>query len=403
MIAEMDILAKTINFAEDKLSNNVSNDLHYHNLAHTQEVVKAALEIGKASGLGDRELEILQVAAWFHDSGFTKGCDDHENESIKIASEFLKLHKADKSYINEVVGCIEATKMPQTPHNLLQEVICDADLYHLSTDVYFEKCKLLRKEWEINRDEPFSEMEWLQNNVKFLKSQEYFTPYALEKLKPGLEKNLNIIKERLKVVKNDGKYKEKLEKENLKLIAKLEAKPTRGIETMFRITSKNHLQLSAMADNKANIMISINTIILSIIMSVLIRKLEEYPHFIIPTLILTSVCLITIVFSVLATRPNVSRGKFTRSDIENKKTNLLFFGNFHGMDIDDYMWGMKEMMKDGDYLYSSLIKDVYYLGIVLGKKYKLLRIAYTIFMIGLVISVISFMVAEFLARSLMFF
>ncbi len=189
-----------------------------------------------------------------------------------------------------------------------------------------------------------------------------------------------------------------LEKKVTKLKKKVkkvkEVKPTRGIETMFRLTSKNHIELSAMADTKANIMISVNSIILSVIVSVLIRKLEEYPHLIIPTIIMTVVCLATIVFAILATRPNVSSGLFTDDDINTKKTNLLFFGNFHRMEQDKYEWGMKEMMKDADYLYSSLIRDIYFLGVVLGKKYKLLRISYTIFMFGFVIAVISFMLAE---------
>ena len=173
----------------------------------------------------------------------------------------------------------------------------------------------------------------------------------------------------------------------------------RGVETMFRLTSKNHLDLSNMADNKANIMISINSIILSVIVSVLIRKLEEYPHLIAPTMIMTVVCLVTIVFAILATRPNVSKGRFTKDDIHNKKTNLLFFGNFHSMSLKDYEWGMKEMIKDPEYLYSSLIRDIYFLGAVLGKKYKMLRIAYTFFMFGFVFAVISFILAEVFLKS----
>ena len=167
---------------------------------------------------------------------------------------------------------------------------------------------------------------------------------------------------------------------------------------MFRITSKNHLTLSAMADNKSNIMISINSIILSVLVSVLFRKLEDYPHLLIPGLILVLVCLTTIVFAVLATRPNVSSGEFARKDIEEKKTNLLFFGNFHNSKLNVYMWGMKEMMKDADYLYSSMIKDIYFLGKVLGKKYKMLRTSYTIFMFGFTISIVSFLIAMILYK-----
>ena len=172
--------------------------------------------------------------------------------------------------------------------------------------------------------------------------------------------------------------------------ASADLKPDKARETMLRITARNHLELSAMADNKANIMISINAIILSIVVSVLIRKLEESPFLIIPTIILTVVCLSTIIYSILATRPKVSKGKFSEDEVKNKKTNLLFFGNYHKMDLDNYVWGMTEMLKDPDYLYGSMIKDIYSVGVVLGRKYKLLRTAYTIFMFGFVFAILSF-------------
>jgi len=92
----------------------------------------------------------------------------------------------------------------------------------------------------------------------------------------------------------------------------------------------------------------------------------------------------------MVTRPKITDGKFTKDDILNKKTNLLFFGNFFKMDLPDFAWGMKEMMEDKEYLYGSMVKDFYFLGQVLGRKYKYLRICYTIFMFGLIISVIAF-------------
>ena len=124
--------------------------------------------------------------------------------------------------------------------------------------------------------------------------------------------------------------------------------------------------------------------------SVLLGKLQFYPEFIIPTIILVVVCLSAVVFAILATRPNISGGTFTREDIQNKQINLLFFGNFYNMELPDYDWAMKEMMKDKDYLYGSMIKDIYFLGVVLARKYKLLRISYSIFMYGLIAAIIAF-------------
>jgi len=148
-----------------------------------------------------------------------------------------------------------------------------------------------------------------------------------------------------------------------------------------------------MADNKANIMISVNSIILSIILTVLFRKFEDAPQLLIPAFALTTSSMITIIFAILATRPSISKGKFTEDEITKRKTNLLFFGNFHGMGVDNYLWGMNEMMKDGNYLYNSMIKDIYFLGVVLGKKYKFLRISYNVFMYGFVISILLFSLA----------
>lgn len=167
----------------------------------------------------------------------------------------------------------------------------------------------------------------------------------------------------------------------------------RGISTVFRIMAQNQANLSQMADAKANILISVNSIILTIVISVLFTKLENNPNLQIPVILLVVVCVTAIVFSILATRPNVNHGTFTQEDIHNKRTNLLFFGNFYKMSLPDYDWAMLEMLNDKNYLYSSIVKDNYFLGVVLAKKYRFLRYAYNIFMFGLILSMIAFAIA----------
>ena len=153
------------------------------------------------------------------------------------------------------------------------------------------------------------------------------------------------------------------------------------------------MSLSQMADTKANILISVNSIILSILIGSLIDKLQTDTNLQIPLAIIAAVCVTSIVFGILATRPNVTGGKFTREDIANKRTNLLFFGNFHNVSLEDYNWGMNEMLGDKYYMNNSMIKDNYFLGVVLAKKYRYLRIAYNIFMFGLIIAVLAFVIA----------
>jgi len=172
-------------------------------------------------------------------------------------------------------------------------------------------------------------------------------------------------------------------------------RPDRGIETMFRISSGNHQRLSDMADNKAHIMITTTSIIISVLLSVLLRKLEDNPHLVIPTLLLLTICVTTMVFSILSTRPNLPPGTFSQQDVSSKKVNLLFFGNFYRMSYEEYADGIQKVMNDRDFLYGTLTRDVYSQGVVLGRKYRLLRIGYNVFMYGVVASVLAFVIAMF--------
>ena len=96
------------------------------------------------------------------------------------------------------------------------------------------------------------------------------------------------------------------------------------------------------------------------------------------------------IYATLSTRPKVTEGNTTRDMIKSRKVNLLFFGNFHNMKLEDFQWGVNEMLRDADFLYSSMSRDLYFLGIVLAKKYRYLSICYNIFMYGLIVSVLSF-------------
>lgn len=400
MAPETDLLAKTHAYAESVLTERIPGTYLYHNIFHTREVVRAAYEIGRHSGITDKEMETLLVAAWLHDLGYRDGKTNHEQTSMHMARTFLEEQGVSDKRIEKVLQCIAATEMPQRPQSHLAEIMCDADLFHLATDSYAEKSELLRQEMNLLTGEKISRRKWLHGTKLFYEKHFYFTQYGKSVLEPLKQANLQKIemsianKEAEKAVEKEREEKKEKnkEKEGKKEKAK---RPDRGIETMFRLTSQNHVELSAMADNKANIMITVNSIIVSILVSILIRKFEEFPNLVVPTVILTLVCLITIVFSVLATRPNVSSGRFTREDVMAKRTNLLFFGNFHNMTLEDYEEGVREMMTDSEFLYGSMTRDIYFQGKVLGRKYKLLRISYTVFMFGFVLAVFSFGIAIF--------
>ncbi len=374
----------------------------YHDISHTKSVIAACEKIGKSLNLNDDELEIITISAYFHDVGYIYTRENHEERSVEIAKSFLAENHFERDKIEKIAGCIMATKIPQSPKNNLEEVLCDADLSHLGSKDFFERNEIFRMEIEKINDKQLSDIEWLQSTIDFFNSHNFFTQYAIDKFDE--QKKLNLIKLKKRLRKRSEK-KEKAFLKDTKIMMekdKIDSKKSnankaeRGIETMFRNVMRTHISFSAMADNKANIMISVNTLLITAIIAVLARKLDSNPHLIIPTAILTIFSLTTLIFAVLVTRPKITDGRFTHEDIKNRNANLLFFGNFFNVSLDEFTWGMEEMMNDRDYLYGSMIKDFYYLGQVLGQKYKYLRICYTIFMYGLIISVIAFSIAIFL-------
>ncbi len=170
----------------------------------------------------------------------------------------------------------------------------------------------------------------------------------------------------------------------------------RAVQTMFRNSSSNHQRLSVMADNKAFIMISVNSIIISVVIGLVIGKFVLNSKLIIPTVLLLVVNVVAIIYSVLATRPNIPKGTFTREQVEKKTVNLLFFGSYYKMGLEDYDYGIRQMMNDNEFLYGTLIKDIYWQGRVLGKKFRLLRISYDVFMYGTAVSVVAYLVSSLL-------
>jgi HD superfamily phosphodiesterase len=388
----MNLIEQSEEFVSKLLKDKLSNLYSYHNFNHTQSVVNATTELCNNEKVEAEDKELLLVAAWFHDTGYVKGFENHENESVKIASEFLKERNQSQEFIAKVSQLISATAKEYIPKSHLEKIIKDADYIHIISSEYVSSCELLRLELKNTGIVNFSNLEWATENFDFLLNKHrFYTDYAQKNWQPLKEKNMVRIQKKIK--KQKIKKSESIEKESKKK-DKIE-KTDRGVDTLFRISLGNHTRLSGIADSKANILLSVNAIIISIALSSIIPKLDSpnNAHLVIPTFIMLMSSVITIIFAILSTRPKVTSGYFTREDVEAKKVNLMFFGNFFKMPLHEYEWAMNEMMKDRDYLYSNMIKDLYYLGLVLQRKYNLLRIAYNLFMVGLIVTVIAFVVA----------
>ncbi len=382
-------------------SENSSGNLLYHSEAHAREVVDKINEIAKQYDLSDQQLTALNLAGWFHDAGHLYTTPtDHEKKSVELAEQWMKENGVEQDIRDMVKELILATKLETPPKNIVEQIIKDADTYNFGTKEFKKTDKLLKEEMRLRN---FTTLlsNWKENKINTLQNHQFYTDYAKRVLNDAKEKNIEKARQKAEDTNWENTGATMLmdeDKDKSKEAGKKNNFITKGIQTMLRLNSENHMRLSEMADSKANILISVNAIIISLILSVLIRKIEVDTHLAIPTFLFLSTSVTTIVLAIIATRPKVTKGKFTREDVIHGKTNLLFFGNFYKASLEEYKWGVSMMMRDPNYLYGGLADDIYHLGVVLGRKYRLLSIAYNVFMIGILVSVAAFMIAMFLHK-----
>ncbi len=391
-----DLIKDTEHFVLELFKEKLPNSYIYHNYNHTQRVVKSTKELIENSQLNVKEEEALILAAWLHDTGYTVKFEGHEEESVKIAHDFLSRNDADEETIKMVEDCIYATTFNRKPESKLEYIIKDADSSHLAKDYFLDTSEFLRQELQLLNIKNYSSGEWLKENIKlFTEKHNFYTDYATMKWKPQKDQNLS------ELLEKQNKNRQKLKKEETKAKLKAEYKnnnPERSIQTLFRVTLRNHIKLSDIADTKANILLSVNAIIISLALANLIPQLDAatHKHLLIPTMILIVFSVASIILSIMSTRPNVTSGQFTKEQVEKREVNLLFFGNFHKMPFEEFKWGLTKLIQDKDYVYESMMLDLHLLGIVLQRKYMLLRLTYMVFMIGIIVAVFSYVVAFYL-------
>jgi len=166
---------------------------HYHSLDHTKDVVNSVNEIANAENISGEELEIITLAAWFHDLGYIEKTHGHEEISAMFASNFLLNENYDEKKLEMVLGCIMATKVPQHPKNILEKIICDADLSHLGKKSFIERNNLFRTEFEHYFKRKLTESEWLIKSIEFVSQHNFFTDYAQRTFSEIQSENLALL------------------------------------------------------------------------------------------------------------------------------------------------------------------------------------------------------------------
>ena len=282
-------MSETQEYIISFFANHDYNKYVYHNLQHTKNVIEAAETMARHYQLNEKDFFILIASAWFHDISYYEGPQEHEHRSAMLAQHYFQSKSLENDTIETIKRTILATRFPRSPQNLIEQIICDADLFHLGMGDFKKQNKLLRLEAANLDEKKISKNKWRKSTIEFLRGHQYYTDYCQRLVEPGKQKNLQ------QLVQKDATFVQLDSVEDLKSSVtktkKTVTRSERGIETMFKISSANHQRLSDMADNKANIMITVNSIILSVVLSVLMGKIKESPHFSFPTFMILGVNL----------------------------------------------------------------------------------------------------------------
>lgn len=186
------ILTKVERYVSNLFNKKLPAENVYHSLEHTKSVVKVAKQISEFEKLTNLKKEIVEISAWFHDVGYLETSDGHEEISAKYAKDFLEEESYPSNNIEKIIQCILVTKLSYLPENLLEEILCDADIHYIGRKIFFEKSNLLRLEIEKKQNKKIDDLEWLNKNIEFLSSHIFFTNYA--KVNFGKQKRKNFIK-----------------------------------------------------------------------------------------------------------------------------------------------------------------------------------------------------------------
>lgn len=376
----------------------------YHNVGFAQRVSKNIGLIAEESKskISETDRDVLEMAVWLYTAllGGVASDDKDEAESIRFYIDYvnesypkiLKSFEVDGKDIPIIIEIVKSGLVTTKMQDKWQGVFVDA----LMMDFKGKNAKdriIQFYEETILSDTNLSISKFYSLIIGYLSNYEPYTEYATDHIQPSIQRlidNLEIEKKKISK-KKSALIKKQLEindvefKEIKKSLNTVKGRDPRGIQTLFRTTSKNHYTLNEMVDRKANIMITVNAIILSLALSDLLGdKVYADIPIVIPMVILSTASLFSIIFAVLSITPSRTQGTFTETDVKNKRSNLLYYGNFRKMKFEDYERGMHDKLNDSDFLYNSMIKDLYYLGKTLDHKYNFIRLSLTIFLIGLV-------------------
>lgn len=379
---------RAASYVRSRFNESLAPQYLFHNFAFSEEIADKAEELAVSAEATEETRYLLKIAGYFYPLGYVDG---EEKAFERSAQALEKWAKQEGFSLNTEAGSaadwIRAVSKASEDDNLPTRLLHDAVWSWLGRKRCDRRASHLQLEREALDKKLSDPIKFGEEMRSLLLNFQYLTLVGKEAFDSRRRKNVSS--------QQSTNYKI----HELEVKAKTGKNFGRGIDTMYRTAFRNHINLSRIADGKANMMISINTIILSIVITISGASLSffedvffENPEFLVPIISLLLSSLIAVVFAVFSAKPSVTEYRIKKQKlIKSPEASLLYFGNFLKLEKADFITYMDSMKMDQNALYDDLAKDLYDLGSVLHKKYLLLTISYNTFVGGLALAVISFL------------
>ncbi|QHV99373.1 Pycsar system effector family protein [Spirosoma endbachense] len=383
------LLKKARQFAWTLYQEHRSTNVYFHTYTRAEEVVKACRDLAKDLALNASDRKVLFVSAWFVDTGFVYQGPAVQLDSDTIVESFLQPYDFPTDQTKRVIDCINSVHTVHVPTSALEEAFHDGYWQFLGRKDYENQIDLLRAEQEQTSGQVITEAEWTSQCLADFTKHPFYSRYAQQKFSKQRAQNWLVVERKLRSLNLKAKQNEKPVQEN--------RLSDHEIEDSFKLASRNYVDLLGVADRKAALLINVSSILISIVLAVLIRHLEDNPRLVLPTIILLVVCMATITFAILASRP--TRRQNRQPSAEEEQT--LFLGSYDSIDPaferttwEDYSQQVDTLrMQSKNEYFKQVLKEIFRTRKLLSRKFRYLSVAYYTFIVGMVITTLAYVTA----------
>ena len=350
---------------------SAGNALLFHCFKRSRHVVAACKEIAKESRLDDGDTRIVLLAAWFHDAAYAVVPDSDRKKSVELARAFLTDRSQPQELIDSVAACIASAQAPAQDQPL-HEVLHDALLSPMADKDFIRQADFFRLEQERRTGKRFTDVEWTQQCIGFVEHHRYRTRHAQIEYDQRREANL------MKLYKLLRKQQEEAAAQKAD-----EAKVAKGagktVESVFYFLTKMTVQLMVLADRRTSTMIHVNAIMISAVVALLLRKIEDQRYLLAPTLVLLAVNLIVIFIAIYSMR-------LDRPQVMGRGPGATVFTFDAGVSMQQYEEAMGLLAADGATMQKTMIEQLFVSRKVLNRRAQALKVTYDVFIFGLALS-----------------